>query len=555
MTEQVINVGSTKQLFLDDHVVGRTENVTRQLHRPVRHDGNPVLKADRPWEKAKGVVNLSGGTVLFDEEAGHFKMWYRTSDMPMMSMEHWRGSQDDLVPEGAYKVGYAVSDDGVHWEKPVLGLVESGGSKENNLIPPGTGGRGHIRRPNIIKDYEDPDPSKRYKMLYLDEMTGEYMMSAGYSGDGIHWRMGVIDPISFEPPVLPHGTIFGWDPRAERYVYFHRKGGYDPKYFAPADVDGRRVRTDHGAFVQSTSADFEHWGDTREVVRHDPAIDPPNWEPGAHLGVLAAVLYTDDLYVGVMDVSTTHYVEDAPPELWETVYMWEHPEHKTELVISRDGVSWRRVSPHWEFLRPGMFGSWDTQAVAVSKPIVRNDEILVYYTATGLPDKATLPNHPQNHLLAKLEDGEHTYYAVGLARMRLDGFASMDAYDSPGTLTTRPLVFQGDRLEVNVRAPEAPFGAEASPGAPFGTMTVEALDRGGAPVPGYSRKDCDAFSGDDVRHTVTWNGRSDIGHLTREPVRLRFHLHHAAVYSLRFRGEREPDSVVNLLEPGSRGRP
>lgn len=400
MTEgSAIRIGSTRQLFLDGYVVEHVDNVYRQLHRPVRYEGNPIIVADKPWESASHVTNLSGGTVLFDEEAGYFKMWYRTSDKPMKSMEHWRGSQDDLVPEGSYKVGYAVSQDGVNWEKPVLGLVESGGSTQNNFIPPGIGGKGHIRRPNIIKDYEDPDPLKRYKMLYMDEIGGEYSMSVGYSGDGIHWRMDVGEPIRFQPPVLPHGTIFGWDPSAEKYVYFHRKGSYDPRDFAPADVDGRRVRTDHGSFVRSTSSDFEHWGDTRDVLRRDPAIDPPRWDPGGHLGVLAAVLYTDNLYIGALDISITHYVEDVPEHLWETVYMRDHPEHKVELIFSRDGEKWERLAPHWEFLRPGLWGTWDSHAVAVSKPIIRNDEILLYYTGTSLPDKIDLPNHPDHGLL------------------------------------------------------------------------------------------------------------------------------------------------------------
>jgi len=32
-------------------------------------------------------------------------------------------------------IGYAVSRDGIHWEKPILKLVESSGGKDNNLVP------------------------------------------------------------------------------------------------------------------------------------------------------------------------------------------------------------------------------------------------------------------------------------------------------------------------------------------------------------------------------------------------------------------------------------
>ena len=71
-----IHIGSTKQLFLDDHVVDSLDNVVRQFHRPVRSPENPIIQADRPWERGGGGVYLFGGSVLYDEEDGHFKMWY-----------------------------------------------------------------------------------------------------------------------------------------------------------------------------------------------------------------------------------------------------------------------------------------------------------------------------------------------------------------------------------------------------------------------------------------------------------------------------------------------
>ena len=82
-----IHIGSTKQLFLDDHVVDSLDNVVRQFHRPVRCGENPIIQADRPWERGGGGVYLFGGSVLYDEEDGHFKMWYRTS-RPLESFEH-----------------------------------------------------------------------------------------------------------------------------------------------------------------------------------------------------------------------------------------------------------------------------------------------------------------------------------------------------------------------------------------------------------------------------------------------------------------------------------
>src|SRR5437762_4912476 len=80
-THTTLHVGSTKQLFLDNKVIDRMENVKRALHRPIRYSGNPIIEADKPWETSPGggfAADLGGGTVLFDEEEHIFKMWYRT---------------------------------------------------------------------------------------------------------------------------------------------------------------------------------------------------------------------------------------------------------------------------------------------------------------------------------------------------------------------------------------------------------------------------------------------------------------------------------------------
>ena len=135
--------------------------------------------------------------------------------------------------------------------------------------------------------------------------------------------------------------------------------------------------------------------------------------------------------------------------------------------------------------------------------------------------------------------------------MRLDGFVSLDGCGPDSSVTTRPLRFEGARLEVNVRAP-----LDAADGTrPHGRFTVEVLDTNSVPLPGYTRQDCDAFTGDDVRLTVTWNDSHHLGDLQGLPVRLRFHLDNAALYAFRFRTEPAPPPAANPGEPGSRGFP
>ncbi len=529
-----INIGRVKQLFIDDSVVAARSNVQRQMHRPARHGDAPVIAPDRPWETDGGGVYMYGGSVLFDSEERVFKMWYRTSG-PISKGPGAAGGEDP----GGYRACYAVSDDGVTWEKPALGLAEFDGDKRNNLLPPSRDGMRFIRRPNLVKDYDEPNPARRYKMLYMDNIGGAWGLSKGYSPDGVEWDMNVGEPHVFRPPVAPNGILFGWDPRIERYVHFHRKSGRQR-----ADVDGRMTRRKE-AVMRTESADFETWGGTREVMRRGPG-DPPNWSP-SHGVDLAAALYTDDLYVGFVDTAYTHLVEDVDPRLWEGVHSGEFAEYRTELVVSRDGIEWRRAWPFFDFMRRGMYDAWDCDHVAMHKPVVKDDTIYLYYSGGSVSNQANNPRHPQ-HGVGRLD-------AIGAATMRLDGFVSLDGHGPHSSVTTKPLMFEGDRLEVNVRAPREAASSRASTERPYGRFSVEMLDVNSTPLAGYARLDCDAFSGDDARHTVAWNGSPDLRRLAGQPVRLRFHLQNAALYSFRFRGGAEPAPAANLAEPGSRGVP
>ncbi len=537
-----VHIGSIKQLFLDDHVVDTLDGVVRQFHRPVRYEDNPVIQADKPWERGGGGVYLYGGSVMYDEEDGHFKMWYRTSS-PLDSSATSRSKE----PEGAYKACYAVSDDGVHWEKPSLGLTDHDGSTHNNILPPAIGGMKQIRRPNLIKDYDDPDPDRRYKMIYMDNFEGKWALSKGFSRDGITWEMNVGVPHAFERPVAPNGVLFGWDARRSEYVHYHRKSG-----MVPADVDGRLVRKKH-AVMRTSSPDFEIWGDTQEVLTPSDT-DPPNWSP-SHGVDLAGVLYTDDLYVGTVDSGTTYHVEDFPGHLWDPFHRNEFAEYRTELVISRDGVMWRRAAPFWEFMRFGSWGTWDRDHVGLAKPILYNDELFFYYAGSNVSMGSNSPGHPMADVINTVRDGQWMAHAIGLAKMRLDGFVSMDAYQDGGMLTTRPLVFEGDHLQVNVRAPEKPFGDDRFVPSPYGTFDVEILDLAGKPLEPFSLAHCDTFTGDKLRHTVTWNGSPDLTALAGEAVSLRFHQRNAALYAFQFVNENTRQSMANLLAPGARGAP
>src|SRR5262249_61657776 len=110
--------------------------------------------------------------------------------------------------------------------------------------------------------------------------------------------------------------------------------------------------------------------------------------------------------------------------------------------------------------------------------------------------------------------------AAARVKQRLDGFVSLDAVGEPGTATTRPLVFAGDRLVLNVAAQ--------------GAVRVGLLDEQGRAVPGFAASDCDPLQTDSTGATVTWHGRSDVRALAGKVVRVRFELREAKLFAFQF---------------------
>jgi len=90
-------------------------------------------------------------------------------------------------------------------------------------------------------------------------------------------------------------------------------------------------------------------------------------------------------------------------------------------------------------------------------------------------------------------------------------------------MTTKPFTFAGDELEIN-------YATSAG-----GSIRVELQDEAGLPIPGYAAADCNELIGDEIERVVAWQGRSAVGSLAGNTVRLRYVMKDADVYSFRFR--------------------
>jgi len=153
--------------------------------------------------------------------------------------------------------------------------------------------------------------------------------------------------------------------------------------------------------------------------------------------------------------------------------------------------------------------------------VIKDDEILIFYTGQDLPMYAAHLNHPQRGEVDRIMEGDRRGTAIGLATLRLDGFVSMEGYEPAGVLITRSFEFEGQSLEINARAPR-------------GAVRIEILDELRQPLAGFEGENFDDCTGDEIHHAATWRGSPDVSRLQGRPVRLKFTLQNAALYAFQF---------------------
>jgi len=169
-------------LVLDSRVIERVDNANLRVGTVTKDPHNPLFREDKPWEVRYDNVYAN---VIFDQEANLYKCWYN----PFIVDEFTVGTPPEKRGEVKYgatptrEMGlcYAVSRDGIRWEKPDLGIIDYGGSTANNLVWRGNHGAG------IMKDSVEKDPTRRYKLISGEQTPGKpRRFQVAFSPDGIH---------------------------------------------------------------------------------------------------------------------------------------------------------------------------------------------------------------------------------------------------------------------------------------------------------------------------------------------------------------------------------
>ena len=461
-----IDVGNQKQFFVDAYIVRSTYHAFRILNQPVKHPLNPVIEL-KPTQRVGGKdLVIVSGSVLFDQQEGLFKMWYEGADY------RWTNNA----------VCYATSKDGVHWDLPHLGLFEYQGSTQNNIVFR-SDRRARDVSPGVFKDPVARDPGRRYKMIHKRGSKTTDGVRIAFSPDGVHWTDGPDQPV-IAVSDSPNSVL--WDTRLGKYVAHTR---HNSRY------DGVFTRE----VLQSESEDFEQWT-THDVILKADQEDPPGNRQFYNMEWMPY----QEVYFGF--VSVYHTLPGMETKITRGLGWIDKVD--VQLTFSRDGRTWRRAGDRQVFIPTGT-GPEDfdrSMIYTMQHPIVVGDEIWFYYAGFSGRHWAVNRKEPQGG-------------AVGLAKLRLDGFVSIDAGE--GTLTTKQMKFSGKRLILN---------ADAS----LGSVTVEIQGPEGVPLAGFSRDDARSVVGDSVRHTVQWKGTSDLSHLKGKSISLKFYIDRSKLYSFVF---------------------
>jgi hypothetical protein len=134
-----------------------------------------------------------------------------------------------------------------------------------------------------------------------------------------------------------------------------------------------------------------------------------------------------------------------------------------------------------------------------------------------------VPTGPAEMSVYFLEHFFHPSVRLRRGTLRIDGFVSVNAPFSGGELTTRQITFEGKELVVNYATSVA------------GSLRVEIQDAEGRPIDGYKLDESLPIYGDEIERVVAWQAGTDVGALGKKPVRLRFAMKDADLYSIRFR--------------------
>lgn len=464
-----IDIGTRRELFTDEYLIEKMSNLTQTLHPP--RDEGVALEFDKPWEGKFSAY----ATII--KNGNLYQFYYRGHDVHLPD-----GSDSEVT-------AYAESNDGIHWTKPDLNLIEHNGTKVNNIVLAGHAPVSHNFSPFLDANPE-AKPVSKYKALGGTKESG---LKAYTSPDGKNWsplQNEAVIPASLIEPDFPYyfdsQNVSFWSAAEQKYVCFFR---------VFKDKIRRIARTDSPDFVtwsKPVLMGYEHKGGEAPIEHLYTSQTHPYFR-APHLYVSLAARFMpgrqvlSDAQAKEIGVNPSYFKDTS-----DAIFMTTRPgsDHYDRTFLS-------------SFIRPG---------IGAQNWVSRTNYPALNTVQTGPTEMSIYLNQDYAQPTAHL----HRY------SLRLDGFASIRGDYEGGELITKPVRFSGDHLEIN-------FSTSAA-----GEVRVELLDESGTPIPGFTDAEATEQIGNEISRRVSWNSGDSVASLKGKAVKIRFLLKDADLFSFRF---------------------
>ena len=488
------------QLMVDRSIIDTLGGqASLRLGMPISRE--VAVASEKPWEGRAFFISS-----IYKHD-GLYYMLYRG-----MNTESGKEGPDEQY------LCMAMSKDGVKWDKPSLGLVEFKGSKDNNMVAYENG----KAFPACFTFY-DPRPGTPYneRLKAIDMRDGA--RRAGGAGKGLRAQLlGSADgrvwhelsiKANLESDLVNafDGGSVCWSEAEQAFVGYFRwwdtAAPTHPRTLPDWMIGRPGVRTS----FRSISRDLVTWskpepmnyGETPRENFYETCTVPYFRSP--NLYIVLANRFNPGRRALTLEEERSLDISRLPGNTTTPTYTFASDANDLVLLVTKPGsVTFDR--PFMEaFLRPGPeLGNWASRCnyASLSGGII----------PTG---PAEISFYVSRHHLQK------TNYIQRIS-LRTDGFASVNAPYAGGTMVTVPFTYSGDHLVLNFSTSGA------------GEIRVELQDSAGQPLPGYTLADCDVLIGDRIAGVVSWHGQQSVARYMAKPVRLRFQMVDADLYSFQF---------------------
>ena len=472
----MIELGKKREFFWSDYLVDAEKTTAkRRLMHPEKKD------IAFTFDKSTVPFPLTYFSILKDE-AG-FKLYYIG----------WHVTDRDKR-----YIAVLESEDGIKWEAPSLNIFDHPELGDKNNVVLDNADTGYV--------FYDENPAcpkeEKYKIVtpyYHTYEDGHVALElwAYVSGDGYHFTLS--NCIATDGHFDSHNTAHFRNGRyACYYRHFHDSEGNDAKEWINENIRDIRV---------TYSDDFKTWTKQRRIEFSD-GLDYP--------------LYTN----GVTPYARAPHVLIGFTRRYREHPSWSQSEAalksaplKKSLLGHSEGSRVGRVVTDTAFMFSHDGVLWDRFNEAFFTPGYENENNWIYGDSSlsvGLVDA-----DENTYYLYSLENYRSRDLDKPLRRyeIRKDGFAAFVAEEGEEVLVTKPLTFEGKDLYPN-------FSTSA-----FGYIFVDVLDENGDPL---SEKTSYEIYGDTIDRRVCFADGTDFAELAGKPIRLRFRMRDAKLFSLKF---------------------